>query len=405
MIYIFVQTKSPGSNFDYNCPMIRLNYYHLLIGLFLICIFQQGCNKSEGTLDHSANARLVPITLDYAKGFTITRLENITLVTINSAGIGGSDSLTYALIPIGMDKPKYLQVDQEIPVPVESIVVTSTSHLPFLDLLGVSDRLVGFPNTNFVSSEIIRSRIEQGLIKEVGTANGLDLELLIELQPELVMSYFSGPDRGELDLLDKSSIPVVLNVDFKEASPLGRAEWIKFMGLIVGKYQEADSVFDQIEQEYQKLTRLTREVRDKPSVFSGILYGDSWFAPGGKSFVARFIEDAGGIYTWTDYSSVGSVELSFESVLERNATTDFWIGAGGFSSKESLRAADHRYTNFYAFETGDVYNYHGRIGATGGFEYLESGGARPDLVLADFIKILHGELLPEYQPYYFKKLE
>jgi iron complex transport system substrate-binding protein len=163
-------------------------------------------------------------------------------------------------------------------------------------------------------------------------------------------------------------------------------------------------VFREIEQKYQQLMTLTESAADKPPVFSGILYGDTWFAPGGNSFVARFIEDAGGYYTWGDQKIAGSVELSFEAVLDRNVKTNFWIGAGGFLSKHAIEDSDPRYANFHAFKTGDIYNYHGRIGATGGFEYLELGGARPDLVLADFMKILHPELLPNYQFYFFKKL-
>ena len=177
------------------------------------------------------------------------------------------------------------------------------------------------------------------------------------------------------------------------------------MGLLVGKIYQADSVFKTIEKEYSRLALLAKDQIEKPSVFSGILYGDTWFAPGGNSFVASFIEDAGGQYTWIDQKTTGSVELSFEAVVDRNLNTDYWIGTGGFTNKQSLHTADSRYSHFTAFENDHVFNYHGRIGATGGFEYLELGGARPDLVLADFIKILHPELVPDYQSTFFKQLD
>jgi iron complex transport system substrate-binding protein len=372
--------------------------------IFFLGVLFDSCNPKEYSQDKSGIVSSTSVMLDYAKRFEIIKSGNVTLVVIKLTEAGSNGSLTYALIPSGTDPPENLAVDQVIEVPVKRMVVTSTSHIPFLDLLGSSDCLVGFPNTDYISSELMRSRIEQNLIKDVGSVNGLDFESLIELQPELVVSYISGPDRGELDLLSHSGIPVVINLDFMEDSPLGRAEWIKFMGLMVGKFNLADSVFREIEQKYQQLMTLTESAADKPPVFSGILYGDTWFAPGGNSFVARFIEDAGGYYTWGDQKIAGSVELSFEAVLDRNVKTNFWIGAGGFLSKHAIEDSDPRYANFHAFKTGDIYNYHGRIGATGGFEYLELGGARPDLVLADFMKILHPELLPNYQFYFFKKL-
>ncbi len=384
--------------------MINSLLHQILTGFLFLSVLFVGCSPKEHNRNGTIFWPTTSIALDYAKRFEIFRSGNVTLVVIKTTGIGSGDSLTYALIPSGTDPPENLEVDQVIEVPVKRMVVTSTSHVPFLDLLGISDYLVGFPNTEYISSKSMRSRVEQNLIKDVGSVNGLDFESLIELQPELVVSYISGPDRGELDQLSHSGIPVVVILDFMEDSPLGRAEWIKFIGMMAGKFNLADSVFREIEIKYQELTTLAENVTQKPPVFSGILYGDTWFAPGGNSFVARFIEDAGGYYTWNDQKIAGSVELSFEAVIDRNIKTDFWIGTGGFSSKNAIEESDPRYANFYAFEKGDVYNYHGRIGATGGFEYLELGGARPDLVLADFIKILHPGLLPDYQPYFFKKL-
>ena len=128
---------------------------------------------------------------------------------------------------------------------------------------------------------------------------------------------------------------------------------------------------------------------------------------GANSFAAKLIDHAGGMYSWNwnELNSSGSVELSLESVIDRNIDTQFWVGAGEFSSRAALEAADARYANFDAFKSDRVYNYHGKIGPTGGFEYFELGGARPDLVLSDLIKVFHPNLLPEYQPYFYKKLD
>lgn len=344
------------------------------------------------------------VELVHAKRFKVSKENGTTSLLVNG---GASSDLAYEYILINENIKQYRQLPGKhvIKVPVREMVVTSTSHVALLELLGATEYLVGFPNTNYVSSTHARSRIDQGLVKDIGSADGINFESLVELNPELVVHYISGPDRGELELLEQSNIPVVINLDFLEETPLGKAEWIKFMGILVGKEELADSIFQSIKTSYLDLMTRTDSVPDLPKVFSGILYGDTWFAPGAKSFVAKFIEDAGGDYTWKEQQTAGSVELSFEAVLERNSGSDFWIGAGGFTSKASLKSADSRYGYFQAFRNDRVYNYHGKIGATGGFEYLESGGARPDIVLADFIKILHPELVRSHQPHFFKKLE
>lgn len=389
--------------FDYTCQMLRIGWYqstiNCIISLIIISCTNPEDKEAPSIVELSSN-----VELEYAKSFRVWEQEEGTYINVNGEG-SPDQGYTYLLIKRDTELPPGISINQAIEVPVKNLVVTSTSHIAFLDLLRSTNHLVGFPNTHYVSSTHARSRIEKGLIKDVGTSNGINIESLIELQPELVVHYTSGVDDSDLGLLDQSGIPYVINLDFLEESPLGRAEWIKFMGLLVGKEDLADSIFQSIKMKYLALTNRTDTLLNRPTVFSGVLYGDTWFAPGARSFVASFIRDAGGDYTWDDHRSSGSVELSFEAVLSRNTNSDFWIGAGGFTSKASLYAADNRYSIFQAFQSGQMYNYHGRIGATGGFEYLEQGGARPDIVLADFIKILHPEIISSHQLYFFKRLE
>ena len=356
-------------------------------------------NTQHNGITEIAFSKSVPLA--YAKNFKIWESAESVDVTVYT----GNDSIEYAFVQPGANYTDENQNKILVEVPVSRLVVTSTSHIPFLTMLDASNALVGFPNLDYISSAAIRNRIDMGQVKDVGAANGINHEMLIELNPELVITYISGPDRGELDQLEQSKIPYVINLDFLEESPLGRSEWIKFVGLLIGKYEMADSVFRNIERHYLELLQHKSDLARKPTVFSGVMYGDTWFVPGGKSFVAQFIEDAGGVYSWSDLNQSGSAELSFEAVLDRNTATEFWIGAGGYTTRQDILQADTRYSNFDAFTNDQVFNYHGRIGATGGFEYLELGGARPDLVLADFIKILNPKAIPEYELYFFKKLD
>ena len=376
----------------------------ILINFTLVAGFFTSCNAPDSKQFYSEEANRTPLVLDYAKRFQAWTYGGIIEIKVN-AGSQSPDTITYILIPRGTEGHHHLAADHIIEVPVQKLVVTSTSHIPSLSLLGISETLVGFPNTEYISSPEIRKRTDQGLVQNVGDANGLNFESLIALQPELVMTYLSGADRSELQQLDQSGIPYVLNFDFMEEAPLGRTEWIKFIGLLVGKTKQADSVFDVIENKYQTLQRTTSNLTLKPTVFSGILYGDTWFAPGANSFAAKLIEDAGGAYSWSDLKSSGSVELSLEAVMDRNSITDFWIGPGDYTTKAALFQADPRNAHFQAFQKDQVYNSHGRIGSAGGFEYFELAGARPDLVLGDLISIFHPEFLPDHELYFYQKLD
>jgi len=387
--------------FYYTCPMLKhQDWFAVAIGFAMIFVLSCGTPEKQASTETKDDVSV--IELDYARRFTIQKQQENTILRVNTSQ--SESASEYLLVQEGF-RANTSSGKKLITIPVRNMVVTATSHLAFMEILDGLDKVVGFPNIHYISSTKAWSRADQGQIKDVGTANGINFESLIELQPDLVVHYTSGPDNGELDQLDQSGIPYVLNYDFLEESPLGRAEWIKFMGLLIGKEKRADSVFQVIKEKYITLMNRTNTVLSKPEVFSGILYGDTWFAPGAHSFVARFIKDAGGSYSWRDRATSGSIELSLEAVLDRNINSDFWIGAGGYRSRDELNGADNRYTRFKAFQTGNIYNYHGKIGAGGGFEYFELGNVRPDIVLADFIKILHPELMKDHQLYFFKKLE
>ena len=340
----------------------------------LMAVVLSSCNSPQTQQNQFEEASRIQMELGYAKRFKVWSIGEVTQIEVNSGG-GSGDTLTYLLVPPGPSKPVHINTDQVIEIPVRKLVVTSTSHIPYLNLLEASEHLIGFPNTRYISSKVVRDRIDRGLLVDVGDATGLNFESLLALQPDLVVSYLSGVDRSEIDQLQQSGIPYVLNFDFMEETPLGRAEWIKFMGLLLGKLDLADSVFKEIESRYQELKRTSEAATYKPSVFSGILYGDTWFAPGARSFAARFIEDAGGSYSWNDLSAAGSVELSLEAVLDRNLHSEFWIGTGDYASKISLAQADPRYSHFKAFQEGRIYNSHKRIGGHRRFRIFRTGSS------------------------------
>ena len=305
-----------------------------------------------------------------------------------------------------MEKAPDIDKDAKVNyTPVESIVCTSTTHIPLLDYIGETEKLVGFPTTDYISSEKMRARIDSGKVTELGVDKGLNLERLAVLKPDLVMGYSMTSDYGQFKKIEDLEIPVVLNAEYLEKHPLGRAEWIKFVAMFFHKENAADSVFRVIENNYLKTKALADSARNRPTVLSGVVYGDAWFMPGGKNYAARLFDDAGCQYTWADDSSNGFLQVSFESVYKKASEADLWIGVANYKSLQEIENSDHRYAKFKAFEQKKVYTYDARKGAKGGSEFLELGYLRPDIILKDLVKIAHPELLPEYELYFHKRLE
>lgn len=340
----------------------------------------------------------------YARGFTVKKENELTHVFITYPYQGATSGYHYMLIPKGSTRPETSSDVQVIEVPIDKIVCTATTHIPHLDYLGLTDRLVGFPTTDYISSDKMRQRIDNGEVTDLGIDKGMDLEKLFSLHPSMVMGYTMSADLGQLKKIQELDIPVVVNGEYLERDPLGRAEWIKFTSLFFDREQQADSVFNAIEQEYNRVKALTASANSRPKVMSGIVYGDTWFLPGGRNYAATLLRDAGCDYLWSDNESQGYLELSFESVYQKAREADLWIGVGSFNTLNELKAAEGRYDLFKPFTTGEVYSYNARIGAKGGSDFLETGYLRPDLILRDLVKIAHPDLAKDYSLYFHKKL-
>jgi iron complex transport system substrate-binding protein len=343
-----------------------------------------------------------PLEVEYAKGFEIEYYKGYKVVHITFPG-QSKEKISYVLVPHGNtipDVPYTL-----VRTPIQTIICTATSHIPLLEALGVEDALIGFPNTKLISSALTRKKIDAGQVKDLGPDTSDNIETIIYSNPELVMAYFTSASSIRKDLLEKAGIPLVYNQDFMEENPLGKAEWIKFMSAFFNKEQQADSVFNQIKTRYHSLQQTASSVKNKPTVFNGNLYGDIWFMPGGKSWGAQFIKDAGAEYLWADNQISGSLQLSIEAVLNKASQADYWLNMGSYSSLKEILSADARYGSFQAFKNKKAYNFNGNTGPNGGIMYLELGYLRPDLVLSDLIKIFHPALLPDHELYFYHQLQ
>jgi iron complex transport system substrate-binding protein len=342
--------------------------------------------------------------IQYAQGFEIEDFDTYKIVTIKNPWPGATETYSYALASKGSVIPDAKNVSAVIEVPLKNIVVTSTTHIPSLEMLKVEDKLVGFPNLDYISSEKTRALIDDGKIKELGKNEDINTEVLIDLSPDAVVTFAVEGQNKTVAAIQKTGIPLLYNADWTETNPLGKAEWIKFFGVLFGKEKEADSIFSGIEKNYNEAKQLASKTTSKPTVLSGAMYKDIWYLPQGNSWAAQFIKDANGTYLWQDTEGTGSLSLNLESVLEKAQHADFWIGPSQFTSYAQMEEAHSVYSQFKAYQEKKVFSFTTKKGATGGILYYELAPNRPDLVLKDIIKILHPEVLPTYELYFFAPL-
>ena len=295
--------------------------------------------------------------------------------------------------------------DAIIATPIEHLVVTSTTHIPALEALNGLDLLTGFPDTKYISSMPARQLISEGKIKELGNNESLNTEMLLEMQPDVIVGFAIDNTNATYDLLQKAGIPVLFNGDWMEQSPLGKAEWIKFFGVLLNKQELAEQLFNDIESNYNRIKQLAKKGTGKPTVLSGALYKDIWYLPAGESWAAQFIRDANARYLWSDTKGTGSLSLSLETVLEKGKTAEFWVSPSQFKTYKELSESNSHYEEFDAFKSKNIHTYSATTGPTGGLLFFELGPQRPDLILQDLVHIFHPELLPNHVPFFFKPLQ
>jgi iron complex transport system substrate-binding protein len=354
--------------------------------------------KSENIIS-SANI------VTYAKGFSIENYNGYSVVTVKNPWPKASKTYTYILKEKNGILPDSLKQNIIIPIPIKTIVATSTTHIPSLEMLGVTTTLVGFPHTDYISSDKVRSRIEAGKVKELGNNHDLNTEVLLDLQPDVIIGYGIDNQNPTLDNLQKSGLKVLLNGDWNEETPLGKAEWIKFFGALYGKQKQANEIFSKIEKDYLNTVKIAKNAKVKPTVLAGDMFEDRWYLPKGTSWGSILLKEANGNYLWKETSGTGSLSLSFETVYFKAKDADFWITSGQFSTLSEMTNSNPHYTKFKAFKNKNVYSFSGKKGKTGGILYYELAPNRPDIVLKDLVKILHPELLPSYTPFFFEKLK
>jgi iron complex transport system substrate-binding protein len=373
--------------------------FTILVLLFL----SFGCKQKREYSD--ANNTSFKNEIEYAKGFEVYKHKGFTILKVTNPWPEAKTHFTYILKQKNGIVPDSLEQYPVISVPIHSIIATSTTHIPSLEMLGVESSLAGFPSTDYISSEKTRKRVDSGKVREVGKNENLNTEVIIDMAPDLIVGFGLNSNNPSLENLQKSGLKVIFNGDWTEQSPLGKAEWIKFFGALYGLDSKANSIFSEIEKEYNTTLALAKKATKKPTALSGAMFQDQWYVPQGESWASLFLKDAQANYLWADTKGTGGLSLPFEVVLEKAQKAEFWIAPGDFSSLKQMSDSNPHYSQFDSFKNKKVYSYALNKGAKGGILYFEVSPTRPDWVLKDLIKIFHPELLPNHKLFFFQKLE
>jgi iron complex transport system substrate-binding protein len=365
---------------------------------FLSLLIVSGCHRK-------ANINFSNLSGNrYAQGFSVVETPSFIKISVYDPWENAANShFDYYLVPEGC---KNDSLKTCITVPVKKVICLSTTHVSFLSALGETDKICGLSGANYVSDSVLNKRIEKGEIPDVGYDQNLNYELIVQLKPDVVFAYGVGSEIvGFVNRLKDLDIPVVLNAEYLEQSPLGKAEWIKFIAPFFDKSTVGDSIFKSVEKNYLELKNSVVNCKNRPTVMTGMPYKDQWWVPGGKAYLATMLNDAGANYLWKENNSNESFVISPEQMIVDAEKADFWIHTGVVTSLKGIESFDSRFTKFAPFINTKVYNNDLRMSPGGGNDFWESGVVHPDWILKDLISIFHPEIVEQKPLFYYRKLE
>lgn len=347
-------------------------------------------------------------SIKYAKRFAISRNKQLTFIYLFGNKDNFDTTATYLIYKNEADIKNLSNKVTLIKSPCQKIATLSSIYVNMLCELGLIDKVAAIDNVDYVNNKEILARCADKRIIELSRGIELDLEQTIALNPDIIFTFGMGDPKKDVNpKLLQTKISVAISLDHKEETPLARAEWIKFFAAFVDKKEMADSIFNLVEKNYNELKAIAERTETRPTVFNDIKYSDSWYMPGGKSYVAQLLNDAGTNYLWKEDKNYGSIPLSFEQVYAKAKEAEFWLNVSTLKTKKDLLSFDSRYAEFTAFKKGNVFNNTKFTNAHGYSTYWETGMIYPDRILSDLILIFHPELKTQInnEMFYYEQLK
>lgn len=371
----------------------------LIVTLVLLSAACSGGSKTSAIKENASDT----LVFRYAANISVVKHADFTEVALRNPWDTLKTLHTYLLVDKHQRTPESLPQGTVVNIPLEQSLIYSSVHCSLLKDLTSLSAIAGVCDRSYIRMPEIQEGCDNGTIQDCESSMNPNIEKIIDLSPDAVLlSPFE--NSGGYGRIEKLSIPLIECADYMETSPLGRAEWMRFFGLLYGKEQVADSLFSEIEKEYLSLKEQTaQEASNRPTVITEMKFGSAWYVPGGKSTVARLLQDAGANYLFADNASSGSVPLSFETVFDKGQHADYWLIKYNQPSdkKYSELATDYApYKNFDAWKEQHIYGCN-----TSKVSFYEESPFHPERLLKDLIKIFHPELLPTYELVYYSPLK
>ena len=380
-----------------------------LITLLLTVLSLVACKQRTTDYGQQTTDSVVVMPLDYAQGFQVRTLENgVKLIDVADPQTDEDKmpvSYHFALVPRERTTDNY-QIPEgytKVEVPVERTLVMTMLQLSNFTALGALDVVKGITGTKNLFNKDIHQRVKDGRIVKIGMEGNFDTELILAANPEVI--FISPFKRGGYDAIKETGVTLIPHLGYKEPHPLGQAEWVKYVGLFIGKEKEANALFEGIKSRYLALAEKVKEGRGsaRPTVFSGEMHGGNWFAVGGKNHLAQLFRDAGAEYILKD-DNTGGVPIEYEQMYATAANADYWRILNSYPgdfSYEALKSSEPRNELFKAFKEKHV--IYCNMKQT---PYYESSPVEPDVLLADLVAIFHPEVMAQgYQPRYYQLLK
>jgi iron complex transport system substrate-binding protein len=341
------------------------------------------------------------LRLHYAENLQIVKYDRYTKVTLRNPWDTLQILHTYLLVDKKDTTAMSLPEGTVIQVPLTRALVYSSVHCGLLQELGALDKVKGVCDLQYMRIPAVLEGCRNGSVTDAGSSMNPDIEKVIDMHPDaILLSPYQ--NSGGYGRIEKLNVPILECADYMETSALGRAEWVRFYGLLFGKEQEADSLFAEVERKYLSLRNRVKDISPKPIVITELKTGGTWYVPGGNSTMAKVYADAGARYIFSDIPQSGSASLAFEAVFDRGQHADFWLIKYNQQTDKTYRELKNDYApyaNFDAFRNRRVYGCN-----TSRISFYEEVPFHPELLLEDLVKVFHPEVLKDYAPRYFTNL-
>lgn len=351
---------------------------------------------------HNPHTASTPQQLSYAQGFSIQTHNAYKEVIVWNPWVEGKIYARYYLV--NSDTVNTPNNGLKVRVPLQKTALSSSTHVAFHKQLNQTTPIKGICSPHLIYDEQIRQLHTEGKITDLGDALQLNIEATLHLMPDAFIAVGYNSTDPSISQLQKTNIPVIHTIEWMENSLLARAEWIKFIAAFYSQDSIANNIFQNIETNYNQLTQLTHSLQHKPTIMSGGNFRGTWYMPAGNNYMGQLFHDAGADYYYAQNQQSGSLPLTIEEVMAHFANADVWVGSSANSLHE-LELMDSKHTLFKAFKEKRIYNFNKRTTPQGANDFWELGLARPDLLLADLISILHPNLLPNHNTIFTTQLQ